>query len=347
VIEASAFNGVVSINADSTFNYAPNTDFNGPDIISYTISDGDLTDSNMIAVMVNNIDPITLVQDYPLSFSAQVLSAKNASIDIYGDNYASNINDTVIKLTLTADMESVTNHYVNSISGVEIDLNIDWSQFEVLSYTNGTIKGFESQSALDASSPSVWQTYTDESGNLNKLIVASIDTAANPAKTLVDNVDSTGLGVTDRPSVLELGSIYLKPIAGLETVDMSYSALIITNEGSQSFNQVSTTISIDTKLMDAVIHTTNDMLLDNLTLHYYKDGVDTGVSTEVVEGGIKIDTSIEFDFVQLSIATAYQGDINIEDMYGVLDNVAQNIDTFAEHAADSNNDGTIIPRSTT
>ena len=93
--------------------------------------------------------------------------------------------------------------------------------------------------------------------------------------------------------------------------------------------------------MDAVIHTTNDMLLDNLTLHYYKDGVDTGVSTEVVEGGIKIDTSIEFDFVQLSIATAYQGDINIEDMYGVLDNVAQNIDTFAEHAADSNNDGTV------
>jgi len=238
-------------------------------------------------------------------------------------------------------MSGVSDTTVSSISGAEIDLNIDWTQFEVLSYNDGTTKAFESQSALDASTPSVWQTYTDESGNLNKLIVASIDTAANPAKTLVDNVESTGLGITDRPSVLELGSIYLKPIAGVETVDMSYSALIITNEGLQSFNQVSITISIDTELMDAVIHTTNDMLLDNLTLHYYKDGVDTGTSTEVVEGGIKIDTSIDFDSVQLSVAGAYQGDINIEDMYGVLDNVAQNIDTFAEHAADNNNDGSV------
>jgi len=216
VIEATAFNGTVSINADSTFNYVPNVDYNGPDIISYTISDGSLTDSSMFAVMVNDIDPIALVQDYPLSFSAQVISAKYASIDIYGDNYATSVNDSVIKLTLTADMANVTNYYVNSISGVEVDLNIDWTQFEVLSYTDGTSASFESQSALDASLPSIWQTYTDDSGNLNKLIVASIDTTANPAKTLVDNIDSTGLGVTDRPSVLELGSIYLKPIAGLD-----------------------------------------------------------------------------------------------------------------------------------
>jgi hypothetical protein len=138
-----------------------------------------------------------------------------------------------------------------------------------------------------------------------------------------------------------LGSIYLKPIAGLETVDFSYSALVITNEATNDYTQASITMSVETKLMDAVIHTTNDVLLDNLTLHYYHDGVDTGISTEVVEGGITINTNIDFDSVQLSVADAYQGDINIMDMYGVLDNIAQEIDTFAEHAADNNNDGSV------
>jgi len=117
--------------------------------------------------------------------------------------------------------------------------------------------------------------------------------------------------------------------------------VIVINEASSSVTQASTSMSIDTTLMDAVIHTTNDMLLDNLSLLYFKDGIDTGVSTLVEQGGIKIDTSIDFDSVQLSIDTAYQGDINIMDMYGALDNIAQVIDTHQEHAADTNNDGTI------
>jgi hypothetical protein len=233
----------------------------------------------------------------------------------------------------------VTDATVASITGAELDLNIDWTQFEVLSYSDGSSQLFESINSIDT--PSVWQTYNDASGNLNKIVVGSIDTAANPAKTLVDNVDSTGLGVTDRPSVLELGSIYLKPIAGLEFVDFSYEGLIVINESLSSVTQASTSMSIDTTLMDAVIHTTNDMLLDNLSLLYFKDGIDTGVSTLVEQGGIKIDTSIDFDSVQLSIGTAYQGDINIMDMYGALDNIAQVIDTYQEHAADTNNDGTI------
>jgi len=233
----------------------------------------------------------------------------------------------------------VTDATVASITGAELDLNIDWTQFEVLSYSDGSSQLFESINSIDT--PSVWQTYNDALGNLNKLVVGSIDTAANPAKTLVDSVESTGLGVEDRPSVLELGSIYLKPIESLEFVDFSYSALVITNEVTGSYTQASTSMSIDTTLMDVVIHTTNDMLLDNLSLLYFKDGIDTGISTLVEQGGIKIDTSIDFDSIRLSIDTAYQGDINIMDMYGALDNIGQIIDTSAEHAADVNNDGII------
>ena len=41
VTAASAPNGTVTINPDSTLNYVPNPNFNGTDIITYTISDGD------------------------------------------------------------------------------------------------------------------------------------------------------------------------------------------------------------------------------------------------------------------------------------------------------------------
>jgi len=178
--------------------------------------------------------------EHGLIFSSETISARAVSIELYGEDYSVNPDSVIIKLTLMADMSGLSDSAISSISGAEIDLNIDWTQFEVLSYVDGTTKAFESQSALDASFPGVWQTYTDElNGMINKLVVASIDTASNPAKTLVDNVDSTGLGVTDRPSSLELGSIYLKPIAGVEIVDFSYSALVMTDEGSQSFNQTS------------------------------------------------------------------------------------------------------------
>ncbi|MEO0546090.1 MAG: tandem-95 repeat protein [Pseudomonadota bacterium] len=41
VTQASALNGIVSINADGTLSYQPNADFNGSDAITFTVSDGD------------------------------------------------------------------------------------------------------------------------------------------------------------------------------------------------------------------------------------------------------------------------------------------------------------------
>ncbi|MEL6965876.1 MAG: cadherin-like domain-containing protein, partial [Pseudomonadota bacterium] len=41
VTQASATHGVVTINPDGTLSYQPNQDYNGPDTISFTVSDGD------------------------------------------------------------------------------------------------------------------------------------------------------------------------------------------------------------------------------------------------------------------------------------------------------------------
>ena len=64
VSEASAANGSVAIEADGTLTYTPNTNFNGADTISYSVSDGHGgTDTATVAVTV------TAVNDAPDSLS--------------------------------------------------------------------------------------------------------------------------------------------------------------------------------------------------------------------------------------------------------------------------------------
>ena len=96
-------------------------------------------------------------------------------------------------------------------------------------------------------------------------------------------------------------------------------------------------LTVNASIINAIIHTTDDFLLDNLTLHYYKDGVDTGVSSLVEEGGTKFDQSLEFDMVKLSVVDAYQSSLNLMDMFGALDSIGRDIDNYQEHAADINN----------
>ena len=78
-----------------------------------------------------------------------------------------------------------------------------------------------------------------------------------------------------------------------------------------------------------------------MTLGFFKDGIDTGISATVEQGGIKIDTDVNFNSVTLSDNNIYTDDLNISDLYSVLDNIAQTINTHAEHASDMDNDGVI------
>jgi len=183
--------------------------------------------------------------------TAQTITAKQASEENYfnvnGDalDYSANPGESIIKLTMYADMANVTDTSVFSITGAEIDLSLDWTQFEAIDYgINGAAQAFETKNAIDTQS--VFQAYTDDTtGAINKIVVGSIDTAANPALTLVDNVDSSGMGVVDRPTSLELGSIYLNPIDSADTVDLSYSGIVVTNETASDFDQSSETLVID------------------------------------------------------------------------------------------------------
>jgi len=194
------------------------------------------------------------VASSPFYFITEQTTAAQVSIDRYGADYSDNPDAIALKLTLHVDMARINDASTDiitggeistiSITGGELDLNLDWSQFESFTYqAGGTINAFESINNIDT--PSVWQSYADSNtGAINKIVVGSIDESSTPALTLVDNVDSSGLGVTDRPSTMELGSIYLKPTDINSTIDLSFEGLVVTNEASASLQQASETINI-------------------------------------------------------------------------------------------------------
>ncbi|MEC9346811.1 MAG: Ig-like domain-containing protein [Pseudomonadota bacterium] len=76
VTAASALNGTVVIEADGSLTYTPNADFNGPDQVSYTLSDGTLSTASTVSVVVNPVN------DAPTAV-ADVLAAPNLTGFIY------------------------------------------------------------------------------------------------------------------------------------------------------------------------------------------------------------------------------------------------------------------------
>jgi hypothetical protein len=97
----------------------------------------------------------------------------------------------------------------------------------------------------------------------------------------------------------------------------------------------------------AVIQTDVNNYLDNISLDYFKDGLDTGVYTLVEGGGINFDQSLDFDSVKLSDPSAYDNtsSIQADDAVAILRDVVflDVLDTNSNswHAADVNNDGKI------
>ncbi len=62
VIAATAAHGTVTLNPDGTLTYTPNPDYNGPDSIAYTISDGQGGTANTsVSVTVNPVNDLALI----------------------------------------------------------------------------------------------------------------------------------------------------------------------------------------------------------------------------------------------------------------------------------------------
>ncbi|WP_184075355.1 Ig-like domain-containing protein, partial [Sphingomonas prati] len=77
VTAAAAANGRVTINADGTIVYTPNADFNGVDMISYTISDGGGGSSTATVSVV-----VAAVNDAPIPLNDTATTPEDTAIDV-------------------------------------------------------------------------------------------------------------------------------------------------------------------------------------------------------------------------------------------------------------------------
>ena len=69
-------NGSVDVNSDGSFEYTPNTNFNGSDSFTYTVSDGVLTDTATANVTVNPIN------DAPVAVNDSAVTTENNAVTI-------------------------------------------------------------------------------------------------------------------------------------------------------------------------------------------------------------------------------------------------------------------------
>ena len=105
VTSASAGNGIITINGDGTLNYIPDTNFNGTDIISYEIDDGNGgVDTGTLTLLV------TSVNDIPVANAD--ISTTNEDITLNNINVISNDTDVdgdILRVTgATADNGTIT-----------------------------------------------------------------------------------------------------------------------------------------------------------------------------------------------------------------------------------------------
>ena len=86
----TALNGTVTVNPDGTLNYTPAANYNGPDTITYTVTDGSATDTGQVAIAVTPVNdapvalddgPLSTAEDTPLNNIAVLLNDTDVELD--------------------------------------------------------------------------------------------------------------------------------------------------------------------------------------------------------------------------------------------------------------------------
>ena len=267
--------------------------------------------------------------------NAEGVTAKEASIELNGTDYTSGSGDAVLKFELWFDAEGIDQLNTNAteIRGAEFDLGWD---------TGAT----DSVSPFATEMNESWlMDVAFESGAFSVATANSAErsVALGNATAVVDTDTSNDGERNPIPLEQKIGTFYLNPKEGVEEVLLTIEKMIIATDSGDTV-PLDYTVELDATLVDAMIRVDESHHLNNATINYYLSDTDTGVSTLVEEGGIKIEESATFDAIKLA-EDAYNFDINITDAIDVLRHIVNldNLTTGSEghHSADVNNDGTI------
>jgi len=278
----------------------------------------------------------------PLMFTSELISASKASIEAYGADYSLDPDETLIKLILEADMARFTDSSITSIAGAELSFDVDWNNFENLTFAGGHELLFSEKVNYEGSMFKGVVT-DDTTGQIERIVLSSLNTATKPLLTLVDTV-ATAAGEVEVKSVEKLITFYLNPKDTVKDFELVYSGQIITDQGNSEFTQLSHSLEVEAKSYDAIVSTEATKGLTDAIINLWDNGVDTTKSVIVDAGEISIAETVTFDEVKLTTTTdAYDFDVTISDAIAVLRDIVD-LDVLtgnAFYAADVNNDSNI------
>jgi len=173
----------------------------------------------------------------------------------------------------------------------------------------------------------------------NGLVLENVSTQGNVDLVTYEYINLSGTAITSSGDTVEIGIINLNDdIIFVYTItDANGIVDIINTDDNGSIMELSS--------INATVQTDASNYLDNTTLNYFKDGLDTGTSTLVEGGGISFDQTLDFDAVKLSDPAAYNVSVAADDAVAILRDIVfldeLVIGSAAWHAADVNNDGMI------
>jgi len=292
------------------------------------------TDSQEITVTIHGTDDSGPVVQLIQVRNAETITKAQASIDEYGTDYTNGDTGKLMKFELWIDATELSSFGTGATEVRGYQFDMDWNIAEVGALNFPTIAG--DNVGFNAANPANSAiTFNSTTG----------DVAMASSTAIVDTDVSN-----DGPPLLVgaeklIGTFYVNPNADLETITLSINEmLVVTDTSNINLDDYSTVIEISS--VDATIQIDANNYLDNVTLNYFKDGVDTGVFTLVEGGDITFpDTNLVFDVVKLSDSAAYTSDIAADDAVDVLRDIVHLdelvIGSAAWHAADVNNDGVV------
>lgn len=105
VVNASASNGTVTINSTQTIDYTPNSNFNGSDVINYTVSDGQGgVDTSSVTLTVTALNDTPIAVDDQITLNEDV----GGTIDVLANDSDIDTNDTLRIISASSSNGSVS-----------------------------------------------------------------------------------------------------------------------------------------------------------------------------------------------------------------------------------------------
>ncbi|MBV7333691.1 tandem-95 repeat protein [Chloroflexi bacterium TSY] len=245
VLVSNPNNGSVTLNADGSFTYTPNADFNGSDSFTYKANDGE--DSVNPAIVTITVDPIndapvaaddayTTSIDTPLTVSAPGVLANDS--DVEGDPLTASLQGDVTNGTLTLNADGSFSYTPNP--GFVGDDSFTYVALDGPDASN-TVTVTITVASVNSAPVAVDDTYSTDEGTLLDVPAPGVLTNDSDADgdtlaaVLVNDVSNGTLSLNAD------GSFTYTPNAGFVGDDtFTYKA----NDGQEDSNTVTVTITV-------------------------------------------------------------------------------------------------------